>query len=52
MTREGSFFVAALLFLIANNLHLVTSNGFLPRALDVLAMASLAWGLFLFFKKG
>ncbi|MFO7806938.1 MAG: hypothetical protein R6V40_00750 [Candidatus Moraniibacteriota bacterium] len=49
MKKEELFFSSALFFIIANNLHYITDNGFLPRLLDVLAMIAFFWGVGLYF---
>ncbi|MDZ7611555.1 MAG: hypothetical protein U5L10_02225 [Candidatus Moranbacteria bacterium] len=49
MKQHELFFVSALCFLIANNLHFITDNGLIPRVLDVVAMAAFFWGAGLYF---
>jgi hypothetical protein len=49
MNKEELFFSSALLFLIANNLHYITNNGFIPRLLDVFTMIAFFWGVGLYF---
>lgn len=44
--QRKTFLISALCFFIANNLHFISSNGFLPRALDLVATVSLGFGIF------
>jgi len=45
------FFISASSFLVANNLHFIANNGFVPRILDLIGYLAIFGGIFLFFKK-
>jgi len=47
--QKKIFLVSALCFFVANNLHFIISNSFLPKLLDIVAMVSLGFGLFIMF---
>lgn len=47
--QKKIFLISAVCFFVANNLHFVTSNSLLPRILDIVAMISLGFGLFVLF---
>ncbi len=47
--QRNVFLISALCFFAANNLHFILSNGFLPKTLDIIAMISLGFGLFVMF---
>lgn len=44
--QRNIFLISAACFFAANNLHFIISSGFLPKTLDIVAMAALGFGVF------
>ncbi len=47
--QRNIFLISALCFFAANNMHFIFSSGFLPKTLDIVAMISLGFGVFVMF---
>ncbi|MBT3356199.1 hypothetical protein HN784_01800 [bacterium] len=44
--QKKIFLISALCFFAANNLHFVVSSAFFPKLLDIIAVATLGFGIF------